>query len=163
MSGLAKKSSRRSFPYTGRRRFRIFFHMLQKVYNHTHIQPCQVNLITVIDLLKKQRTNMEKDWTDLHSTLPGISKSLFTYTWLIVNTRTFYWEYPDLPKTHVRLPKKRAQLTADDCYAMCPFMDYFNHSDVGCDPKNDAKGYSVTADRDYSAYTLQPLFSLFFH
>jgi hypothetical protein len=34
---------------------------------------------------------------------------------------------------------------------MCPFMDYFNHSDVGCDPKNDAKGYYVTADRDYKA------------
>lgn len=42
-------------------------------------------------------------------------------------------------------------MTADDCYAMCPFMDYFNHSDVGCDPTNDAKGYYVTADRDYKA------------
>jgi hypothetical protein len=30
-------------------------------------------------------------------------------------------------------------------------MDYFNHSDVGCDPQHDAKGYSVTADRDYKA------------
>jgi hypothetical protein len=107
--------------------------------------------LTLSDILKVQRTNMEKDWTDLHSSLPGISKSLFTYTWLIVNTRTFYWDYPDLPKSHVRLPKKRPQLTADDCYAMCPFMDYFNHSDVGCNPKYDAKGYSVTADRDYKA------------
>ncbi|KAF2797743.1 SET domain-containing protein [Melanomma pulvis-pyrius CBS 109.77] len=102
-------------------------------------------------LLSNQRTKLEKDWTDFRTFLPSISKSLFTYAWLIVNTRTFYWEYPDLPKTHVRLPKKRAQFTADDCYAMCPFMDYFNHSDVGCDPKNDAKGYSVTADRDYKA------------
>jgi hypothetical protein len=30
-------------------------------------------------------------------------------------------------------------------------MDYFNHSSYGCDPQNDAKGYSVTADRDYAA------------
>lgn len=30
-------------------------------------------------------------------------------------------------------------------------MDYFNHSDKGCDPKADAKGYSVTADRAYKA------------
>ncbi|KAF2709686.1 SET domain-containing protein [Pleomassaria siparia CBS 279.74] len=102
-------------------------------------------------LLSNQRTKLEKDWTDLRLSLPSITKDLFTYTWLIVNTRTFYWEYPDLPKAHIRLPKKRAQLTADDCYAMCPFMDYFNHSDVGCDPKNDAKGYSVIADRDYKA------------
>ena len=34
---------------------------------------------------------------------------------------------------------------------MCPFMDYFNHSDKGCDPKADEKGYSVTADRAYKA------------
>jgi len=30
-------------------------------------------------------------------------------------------------------------------------MDYFNHSDVGCDPESDSKGYSVTADREYKA------------
>jgi hypothetical protein len=30
-------------------------------------------------------------------------------------------------------------------------MDYFNHSDIGCDPQADNKGYSVTADRDYKA------------
>jgi hypothetical protein len=102
-------------------------------------------------LLTNQRTKLEKDWTDLHPHIPAISKDLFTYTWLIVNTRTFYWEYPDLPNSHPRLPKKRKQLTADDCYAMCPFMDYFNHSDIGCDPQSDNKGYSVTADREYKA------------
>lgn len=102
-------------------------------------------------LLTNQRTKLEKDWNDLRTHIPSISKDLFMYTWLIVNTRTFYWTYPDLPNSHPRLPKKRKQLTADDCYAMCPFMDYFNHSDVGCDPQSDSKGYSVTADRDYKA------------
>jgi hypothetical protein len=86
----------------------------------------------------------------MHPHIPSISKQLFTYTWLIVNTRTFYWSYPDLPATSPRLPKKRAQLTADDCYAMCPFLDYFNHTDGGCDTNADAKGYSIVADRDYS-------------
>ena len=102
-------------------------------------------------LLTKQRSHMEKDWTDLQTHIPSITKHLYTYTWLIVNTRTFYWEYPDLPNSHPRLPKRRAKLTADDCYCMCPFIDYFNHSDEGCDPQHDAKGYSVTADRDYAA------------
>lgn len=102
-------------------------------------------------LLTKQRTKLEKDWNDLRTHIPNISKGLFTYTWLIVNTRTFYWEYPDLPNSHPRLPRKRKQLTSDDCYAMCPFMDYFNHSDVGCDPQADKNGYSVAADRDYKA------------
>lgn len=102
-------------------------------------------------LLANQRSNLERDYLSIHALHPSISKTLFTYTWLIVNTRTFYWSYPDLPSAHPRLPKKRSQLTADDCYAMCPFMDYFNHSDKGCDPKADAKGYSVTADRAYKA------------
>lgn len=102
-------------------------------------------------LLTNQRTKLDKDWTDLHPHLPSITKDLFTYTWLIVNTRTFYWNYPDLPNSHPRLPKRKTKLTGDDCYAMCPFMDYFNHSDVGCDPEADSKGYSVTADRAYKA------------
>lgn len=102
-------------------------------------------------LLTKQRSNLEKDWNDLHTLIPSISKDLYMYTWLIVNTRTFYWDYPDLANAHPRLPKRRNKLTADDCYAMCPFMDYFNHSDVGCNPQHDAKGYSVTADREYKA------------
>lgn len=102
-------------------------------------------------LLTNQRTKLDKDWTDLSPHLPSISKDLFTYTWLIVNTRTFYWNYPDLPNSHPRLPKRKTKLTGDDCYAMCPFMDYFNHSDVGCDPCADSKGYSVTADRAYKA------------
>ncbi|KAF1958636.1 SET domain-containing protein [Byssothecium circinans] len=103
------------------------------------------------DILTNQRAKLERDWLAVHSQFPSLTRKLFTYTWLIVSTRTFYWEYPDLPHASPRLPKKRAQLTADDCYAMCPFMDYFNHTDVGCDPKSDAKGYSVTADRDYKA------------
>jgi hypothetical protein len=42
-------------------------------------------------------------------------------------------------------------LTGSDCYVMCPFIDYFNHSDAGCHQHHDAKGYSVTADREYKA------------
>ncbi|KAF1913516.1 hypothetical protein BDU57DRAFT_520429 [Ampelomyces quisqualis] len=102
-------------------------------------------------LLRNQRTKLEKDWNDLRTYISDVPKELFTYTWLIVNTRTFYWDYPDLLNSHPRLPKKRKLLTADDCYAMCPFMDYFNHSDIGCDPQADSKGYSFTADRNYKA------------
>ncbi|KAL1612728.1 hypothetical protein SLS60_000957 [Paraconiothyrium brasiliense] len=102
-------------------------------------------------LLTAQRSKLERDYVDIHAIHPSIPKTLFTYTWLIVNTRTFYWDYPDLPNAHPRLPRKRQQLTADDCYAMCPFIDYFNHSEKGCEPKADAKGYSFTADRAYKA------------
>jgi hypothetical protein len=102
-------------------------------------------------LLTNQRSNLEKDWNDVRKHITSVSEDLYTYTWLIVNTRTFYWEYPDLPNSHPRLPKRRNKLASNDCYAMCPFMDYFNHSDVGCDPQANSKGYSVTADRGYKA------------
>ncbi|KAI8937649.1 hypothetical protein NX059_005354 [Plenodomus lindquistii] len=101
--------------------------------------------------LTNQRDNLEKDWNDLKAIIVHCDKDLFTYIWLIVNTRTFYWDYPDLSNAHPRLPKRRAKLTSADCYAMCPFMDYFNHSDLGCESHHDAKGYSVTADREYKA------------
>ncbi|KAJ4384137.1 hypothetical protein N0V86_000982 [Didymella sp. IMI 355093] len=107
--------------------------------------------IAASTLLMNQLTKLDKDWADLKPHLPSISKDLYTYTWLIVNTRTFYWNYPDMSNSHPRLPKRKNKLTGDDCYAMCPFMDYFNHSDVGCDPQADSKGYSVTADRMYKA------------
>lgn len=104
-------------------------------------------------LLTAQRSKLDQDWLSIqpHVSQAGVSKDLYTYTWLIVNTRTFYWPYPDLPSSSPRLPKKKNKLTANDCYAMCPFMDYFNHSDSGCNPQHNAKGYSVTADRDYTA------------
>ncbi|XP_014561217.1 hypothetical protein COCVIDRAFT_33924 [Bipolaris victoriae FI3] len=102
-------------------------------------------------LLTKQLQNLERDWTSIAPHNPGITKETYTYTWLIVNTRTFYWSYPDLPNASPLLPKRRAKLTADDCYCMCPFTDYFNHSDSGCDPQMSPSGYTVTADRAYTA------------
>ncbi|OCK79513.1 SET domain-containing protein [Lepidopterella palustris CBS 459.81] len=92
---------------------------------------------------------LETDYKALKPFLPADSEKLFTYTWLIVNTRCFYWDYPNLPAS--RLPKKRQSLTADDCYAMCPFLDYFNHADEGCEPTHDASGYAVTCNQNYKA------------
>lgn len=102
-------------------------------------------------ILTKQRAKMDKDWQNVSRFVRRLEKPSFTYAWQIINTRTFYWEYPDLPKAHPRLPKKRHQMTSDDCYAMCPFIDYFNHAPHGCIPAHDAAGYSITADRDYPA------------
>ncbi|CAI6335788.1 unnamed protein product [Periconia digitata] len=103
-------------------------------------------------MLSTQKSNLEKDYQTIHPLCPTITRSTFTYHWITTNTRVFYWLYPNLPAHSPRLPKKsRANLTADDCYAMCPFMDYFNHASTGCIPTSDAKGYSVHADRDYKA------------
>ena len=102
-------------------------------------------------LLTAQQSNLERDYLSIHNIHLGISKSLFTYTWLIINTRTFYWSYLDLPNAHPCLPKKRPQLTSNNYYVMCPFIDYFKHSNKGYNSKADKKGYSVTANRAYKA------------
>lgn len=65
--------------------------------------------------------------------------------WLLVNSRCFYWDYPVLggalrgklgavggKRLHNGKLKKREE---NDCMAMCPVMDYFNHT--------DGKGVSV--------------------
>jgi hypothetical protein len=80
-------------------------------------------------LLSAQKAKLAKDWKAVQPLLPSTTYAFFTYAWLIVNTRCFYWDYPNIPAS--RLPRKRQSLTADDCYAMCPFLDYFNHADEG--------------------------------
>lgn len=78
--------------------------------------------------MEKQQEKFEKDWRSLKAHLP--SKDLFTYYWLIVNTRTFYWDYPTTTRTGKQQVKRR-KLAPDDCMALCPFMEYFNHADEG--------------------------------
>ncbi|KAF2747449.1 SET domain-containing protein [Sporormia fimetaria CBS 119925] len=114
------------------------------------------------EILTKQQRNIEADFCAVSATciseseasFPKIDKDLFIYTWMIVNTRCFYWDYLDLPKVSPRLPRMRKDLTADDRYAMCPFMDYFNHTgDEGCVTETNRDGYYVVANQDYQAGT----------
>ncbi|KAK0661515.1 Ribosomal lysine N-methyltransferase 2 [Lasiodiplodia hormozganensis] len=98
-------------------------------------------------LLEKQQEKFEKDWRSLKAHLP--SKDLFTYYWLIVNTRTFYWDYPTTTRTGKQQVKRR-KLAPDDCMALCPFMEYFNHADEGCTVDHDMKGFTITCNREYN-------------
>ncbi|GME35689.1 set domain-containing protein [Neofusicoccum parvum] len=82
-------------------------------------------------LLEKQQDKFEKDWELLKDRLPDKEcRDLFIYYWLIVNTRTFYWDYPTTTRTGKQQVKRR-KLIPDDCMALCPFMEYFNHADEG--------------------------------
>jgi len=57
-------------------------------------------------------------------------------SWLLVNSRCFYWDYPVLGgalkgKVGVKRGRDGRKMVRDrnDCMAMCPVMDYFNHAD----------------------------------
>ncbi|KAK7731359.1 hypothetical protein SLS57_001298 [Botryosphaeria dothidea] len=82
-------------------------------------------------LLEKQQAKFEVDWELLKDHLPDKDcRDLFTYYWMVVNTRTFYWDYPTTTRTGKQQVKRR-KLDPDDCMALCPFMEYFNHADEG--------------------------------
>jgi len=84
--------------------------------------------------------------TEAEETKPGVSteggsiRDRYTYAWLLVNTRCFYWDYPVLGgalKERGGAGAKRGldgkvvekKRDRDDCLAMCPVLDYFNHTD----------------------------------
>ncbi|KAI9879918.1 MAG: hypothetical protein M1830_006585 [Pleopsidium flavum] len=90
-------------------------------------------------LLTKQEEKFKKDWTRVSSVISGADRGRYMYYWLIVNTRTFYYE----------LPGKKRKMARDDCMALCPFADYFNHKDEGCDVAFVENGFVITSDRDY--------------
>ena len=72
-------------------------------------------------LLAKQSAKLMKDFAHVQSILPRVSLEAYRYQWIIVNTRSFFYD--------LLLGKKSSP--RDDCMVMCPFADYFNHADEG--------------------------------
>lgn len=72
---------------------------------------------------------------DVHSTDSADLVLLYTHAWLLVNSRCFYWDYPFIAdvgtgrKTGTAGQRRKPKRDRDDCMAMCPFIDIFNHSD----------------------------------
>jgi hypothetical protein len=72
------------------------------------------------NILSGQTQRLSKAWMDVTSAYPETNWEEFSYHWLIVNTRSFYWvgkgqETPEDP---------------NDAMGLVPFADYFNHADV---------------------------------
>lgn len=72
------------------------------------------------NLLLGQELRLRKAWADVTAALPDTDWRSFSYHWLILNTRSFYWVGAGQEP-----PEDR-----NDAMAMLPFADYFNHSDV---------------------------------
>ncbi|CZR58438.1 uncharacterized protein PAC_08330 [Phialocephala subalpina] len=93
-------------------------------------------------LLAHQKEKLLADWEFASSHYPKIPYEDYLYAWLLVNTRTFYFVSPSpgavTPKNH------------DDCMALNPFADYFNHSSVGCHVSLTTSGYTISTNRLYS-------------
>ncbi|GJN82976.1 hypothetical protein PLIIFM63780_006522 [Purpureocillium lilacinum] len=91
-------------------------------------------------LLAKQCSRFETDWKMFSDGFPDELRRDYLYAWLLVNTRTFYFETPAM----VAFPWH-------DRLALLPIADLFNHADTGCSVSFSTEGYDITADRSYCA------------
>jgi hypothetical protein len=90
-------------------------------------------------LLENQQRKFSKDWSIASTAFPQLDQKRYLYNWLIVNTRTFYWTIPGIKKVP----------PPDDCMALNPFADYFNHADQGCLVEYGPMGFKISSDRVY--------------
>ena len=91
-------------------------------------------------LLAKQKARFDKDWAKASSAIPAADREKYLYYWLLVNTRTFYYEQPGKRK-------EKEKTAREDRMALCPFADYFNHANGGVGQYSPRIGSDNVADR----------------
>ena len=69
----------------------------------------------------RQEMKLKADWEIVSRVFPNRTMPEYIYYWLIVNTRSFYFE----------VSGSEASQNHDDRMVLCPFVDYFNHNDHG--------------------------------
>jgi hypothetical protein len=72
------------------------------------------------NILAQQRMRLRDAWESVVAVFPETAWEAFSYHWLIVNTRSFFYLMPGHEP-----PEDR-----NDAMALLPLADYFNHSDV---------------------------------
>lgn len=95
----------------------------------------------VIKLLTKQKHKLGSDWTIVSAAFPSLSEEEYTYYWFTVGTRTFY--YSGSAAVNDEDP--------DECLALLPFADLFNHSSGGCNVTFSSEAYKFTTKQKVSA------------
>jgi hypothetical protein len=79
-------------------------------------------------LLKHQQEKYELDFETVKAKIPEHLLDWYLYYWLIVDTRCFYWIYFKRFRDEA---KKGRKLARDECLALVPWGDYFNHAEQG--------------------------------
>ncbi|KAI2635377.1 SET domain-containing protein [Xylaria nigripes] len=106
------------------------------------VWPCELQALLPLrarELLDKQIAKSARDWELVASSYPDkCGREAYTHAWLLVNSRTFYYLDAVL--------KKRRGLSRDDCLALLPVADLFNHGDAeGCHVAFGGDGFAFRA------------------
>ena len=71
-------------------------------------------------MLTRQELKIRKDWAIVSRVFPRAAFTDYQYYWLIVNSRSFYYEL-----------LKAGVSSTNDHMVLCPLIDFFNHQDHG--------------------------------
>ncbi|KAL4783013.1 hypothetical protein BJX76DRAFT_270176 [Aspergillus varians] len=93
------------------------------------------------NILAQQEQRLRKAWESVVIVFPETDWETFSYHWLCVNTRSFFY----------LIPGQESPEDRNDAMALLPFSDYFNHSDVACNAKFDGREYIFRAVKSYEA------------
>ena len=89
--------------------------------------------------LTEQRANFNEDWNFVHAAFGDqVPKDEFVYSWLLVNTRTFY-----------HTTRRTQDLPNEDHMILQPIADLLNHSSHGCRVSYDEREFTVTTVREH--------------
>ncbi|PWY82250.1 ribosomal N-lysine methyltransferase [Aspergillus heteromorphus CBS 117.55] len=91
------------------------------------------------NLLSQQEKRLRSAYDTVVSVFPETDWERFSYHWLVVNTRSFFY----------LMPGEEPPEDRNDAMALVPFADYFNHSDVVCNVKFDGEKYVFWAAKEY--------------
>ncbi|KAH8703824.1 hypothetical protein BGW36DRAFT_287519 [Talaromyces proteolyticus] len=92
------------------------------------------------NILAQQEQRLQSAWKDVVAVFPDTDWEVYSYHWLIVNTRSFFYLMPgeDVPED------------TNDAMALVPFADYFNHrDDAQCEVGFDGQKYTFQATKSY--------------
>ncbi|KAI1819960.1 SET domain-containing protein [Xylaria intraflava] len=98
------------------------------------------------ELLDNQVAKSTRDWELVAAAFPGLGSiqsagegsDEYRHAWLLVNSRTFYYLDAAI--------KRRRGLSRDDCLALMPVADLFNHTDEdGCHVAFGGDGFTFRA------------------
>lgn len=90
------------------------------------------------DLLEKQRAKFQREWNIVAKAFPHMGWEEYVHSWLVVNTRTFYYVGPAMESF---LPEDRL--------ALLPVADLFNHVESGCQVSFNPESFIITTNRAY--------------
>jgi hypothetical protein len=100
-------------------------------------------------LVTNQERKLALDWGAVHSAFPSLEYEKYLHAWLLINTRTFYFAPPTNTKGKpTPVPKNR-----DDCMALNPFADYFNHTATPA-PHTQPCSVAFTVSSSFSGYKI---------